>query len=117
MCYTVRVVAGTLIKEARKRAGLTQAQLAALAGTKQSAIGRWERLEVDPGFERVRELTRLCGLDITFELAIADSSFDSVVERTLAIPVSERIGQMVRNARGFQTLRQNFIENSKTSTG
>lgn len=109
------MIAGTLIKEARKRGGLTQAELAALAGTRQSAIGRWERAEVDPGFDRVRQLTRLCGFEMTFELANADSSYGSSVDQTLATPVRDRVDQMTQSARGYQQLRKNFIEGARAA--
>ena len=59
---------GDLIKEARRRAGLTQTELAERAGTTQSAIARWERGYVDPGFDTVRRLLRLCGFALYVQL-------------------------------------------------
>ena len=59
---------GDLIKEARKRAGLTQAELAERAGTTQSAIARWEGGYVDPGFDTVRRIVRLCGFHLEVAL-------------------------------------------------
>ena len=66
------MVSGDLLREARLRAGLSQAELARRAGTPRSAIGRWERGEVLPSFERLRELVRACGLEVTYGLASAD---------------------------------------------
>ena len=60
--YTRSVVSGDLLREARLRAGLSQAELARRAGKARSAIGRWERGEVLPSFETLRELVRACGL-------------------------------------------------------
>jgi transcriptional regulator with XRE-family HTH domain len=59
---------GDLIKEARRRAGLTQAELAVKAGTTQSAIARWERGAVSPSFDTVRRLLRLCGFHLNVAL-------------------------------------------------
>ncbi|MDX6284681.1 MAG: hypothetical protein QOG53_166 [Frankiales bacterium] len=59
---------GDLIKEARRRAGLTQAELAARAGTTQSAIARWEAGAVSPSFDTVRRLLRLCGFHLNVAL-------------------------------------------------
>lgn len=59
---------GDLIKEARRRAGLTQVELAERAGTTQSAVARWERGYVDPGFDTVRRLVGLCGFHLEVAL-------------------------------------------------
>ncbi len=59
-----------LIHEARKRAGLTQRQLAERAGTTQSSVARWESARSEPSFTNVVRLLRLCGfvLDVHLEL-------------------------------------------------
>lgn len=58
-----------LILEARKRAGLTQRELARRAGTTQSSIARWESARTEPSFEKVVHLLRLCGfvMDVHLE--------------------------------------------------
>lgn len=59
-----------LIVEARKRAGLTQRDLAERAGTTQSSVARWESGRSEPSFANVVRLLRLCGfvLDVHLEL-------------------------------------------------
>jgi transcriptional regulator with XRE-family HTH domain len=66
------VISGDILHEARLRAGLSQAELARRAGTHRSAIGRWERGEALPSLEKLRELVRACGLELTFRIANAD---------------------------------------------
>jgi transcriptional regulator with XRE-family HTH domain len=66
MYYSETMISGDLIKEARKRAGLTQAELGARIGKSQTAIARWERDEVRPSLETLREIIRGCGLDLSF---------------------------------------------------
>ena len=61
-----------LVREARKRAGLTQRELAARAGTTQSAIARLESGRTSPRFETVLTLVRLCGLDLDVSLREMD---------------------------------------------
>lgn len=58
-----------LLVEARKRAGLTQRELAERAGTTQSAVARWESGRSEPSFANVVRLLRLCGfvLDVHLE--------------------------------------------------
>lgn len=63
---------GVIIKAARLRAGLTQRELAARAGTTQNAISRWERGLVDPGLATVAEIVRACGLELRCVLAEPD---------------------------------------------
>jgi transcriptional regulator with XRE-family HTH domain len=60
---------GSLVREARRRAGLTQAQLAERVGTTQSAIARVERGASSPTLARVRELVVACGLELRLRLA------------------------------------------------
>ena len=53
-----------LVREARLRSDLSQGELAARAGTTQSAIARLESGRSSPGFERVLELVAACGLEL-----------------------------------------------------
>lgn len=68
------MVGGELVREARKRAALTQAQLAERAGTTQSAIARLESGRTSPSLEQVERLLRLCGFQLIVELAPYDDS-------------------------------------------
>ncbi len=61
------------MREARKRAGLTQAELAARAGTTQSAIARLERGDYAPTLARLTELIRACGFDFSIRLVANDA--------------------------------------------
>jgi transcriptional regulator with XRE-family HTH domain len=57
-----------LIREARLRAGLTQAELAERTGRDRSVIARWEQAVVAPSVETLTELVRACGFDLPLEL-------------------------------------------------
>jgi transcriptional regulator with XRE-family HTH domain len=94
------VVSGDLLLEARRRAGLSQAELARRAGIPRSAIGRWERGEVLPSLERLRELIRACGLELYFGIANADlGDHDlSLIRRSLRLTPGERFAQANRDA-------------------
>ena len=63
-----------LVREARKRAGLTQRQVAEKAGTTQSAIARLESGRTRPAFDDVLRLVRLCGFDLDIMLVERDDS-------------------------------------------
>ena len=63
------------------------------------AIARWESGAVELSLERLRELIRACGLELTYGLANYDDSYDEWIERYLALPTEERIEQALRRAR------------------
>lgn len=82
---------GDLIREARRRAGLSQADLAARAGTAQSGIARWESGRTAPSLDDVRRLVRLCGFDLEVALVPYDDSDMVQAERLLTLTPTERI--------------------------
>jgi transcriptional regulator with XRE-family HTH domain len=82
---------GTLIREARRRAGLTQRELAARLGTTQSAIARLERGGTEPSFDRVVEAVRACGFELVPRLVPADDSDWSVASTNLAVDAETRV--------------------------
>jgi transcriptional regulator with XRE-family HTH domain len=100
------VISGDLLREARLRAGLTQKELAKRAGTSQPAIARWESGAVQPSFERLRELIRSCGLELTFGLANYDDSYLSHINRQLALTPAERVRHMAETAATMLEMRE-----------
>jgi transcriptional regulator with XRE-family HTH domain len=99
------VISGDLLREARLRAGLTQQQLARRAGSSQPAIARWESGAVQPSLERLRDLIRACGFELTYGLATYDDSYDEWIERYLAREPEERIEQALRRARQVREIQ------------
>jgi transcriptional regulator with XRE-family HTH domain len=85
------VQAGDLIREARRRAGLTQRELAERLGTTQSAIARLERGGTEPSYERVAEALRACGLDLVPQLLRADDADWSVASSNLTVGPDARV--------------------------
>jgi transcriptional regulator with XRE-family HTH domain len=80
-----------LIREARKRAGLTQAQLAERVDTTQSAIARLERGIGAPTMQRISELVEACGLELQVRLVPADDHDWSMVAHNERDSPAERI--------------------------
>lgn len=62
-----------LIRTARRRAGLTQAALAARAGTSQPVVSAYEHARRDPTFGTLRRLVEATGARIRLEAAAATS--------------------------------------------
>ncbi len=81
--------------EARKRAGITQTELAARLGTHQSVVARWETGRSQPSFENVRRAVRASGLDLVVGLAAFDDHDLALIRRELRILPSQRLSGMV----------------------
>ena len=89
------MISADLLKEARLRAGITQAELGRRVKRSQSQIARWERGDVKPSLETLRELIRACGLELGFELANYDDSYLPDIADNLRVSPSERIDRAV----------------------
>jgi len=104
MYYHGQVISGDLMKEARLRAGLTQTELGVRLGKAQSVIARWERDEVSPSLETVRDVVRACGLDLTFFMSKFDDSNVTIIDQHLRMTPAERFADLMARVR-FQERR------------
>jgi transcriptional regulator with XRE-family HTH domain len=81
-----------LLRETRRRHGLTQAQLAARARTSQAAISRIERDLVSPSVAMLARLLDLMGEDLVLDAAPIDYGHDrTLFQKTLAMTPSQRL--------------------------
>ena len=87
--------AGQFVREARRRAGMTQRTLAARAGVSQSLVARIERGDVDPSFPRTLQLVRACGFDLDIHVVQLDEDAWTLVERGVAASPDERLDRMM----------------------
>ena len=95
-----------LVREARKRAGLSQTELAQRAGTTQSVISRLERGATTPSMQTISDLVRACGFDLDISLARHDDDHDwSLVQQNLRLSPEQRIQQVTKWAKFVVELR------------
>jgi transcriptional regulator with XRE-family HTH domain len=88
----VGVTSGELLRDVRRRHGLTQAQLAARARTSQAAISRIERGLVSPSVETLRTLLDLMGEELVLDVRAIDYGHDiTLLRQNLDRTVGERI--------------------------
>jgi transcriptional regulator with XRE-family HTH domain len=73
------ISAAAIARDARKRAGLTQRDLAARAHTTQAAIARIEAADTIPSFETLRRLLDAAGFDLRVDI-VQRAASDPVVE-------------------------------------
>ena len=82
---------GQFVREARRRAGLSQRDLAAKVGISQPHVGRIESGSVDAPYALVRRLIRACGFDLEIRLVERDDSTWTVARTQAAMSVDERV--------------------------
>ena len=95
-----------LVREARKRAGLSQRELGGRAGTTQSAIARIETGGSAPSFDTVLRLVRLCGLDLDVMLVERDDSDWIQALRARDLSPEDRLERMNRFAAQLRELQR-----------
>ncbi len=80
---------------ARRRAGLTQQELARRLGVPQGTVGRWESGATEPKFCAVQDVAQACGFDLTLGFANADEgSWNSLIYEQLRRTPAERVRQL-----------------------
>lgn len=82
---------GNLVRQARRRAGLSQAELARRLGTKQPVIARWETGKRSPDYDAVARAVAACGFELEPLLAVADPQTDAQIKRWLRMTPEERL--------------------------
>ena len=88
-----------LIREARRRAGLSQAELARRAGVAQSTVGRIESGLRVPSTDLTERLVGAAGFEIRVRLGEPDPGTASLFHRSLRRTPAERLADATRAAR------------------
>ena len=100
-----RLEPALLVREARSKAGLTQRELAARAGTSQSVVARIEAGQTRPGVGTLRRLLEAAGFELRAELVplpIAETHMLEDVARILALTPEQRLCE-VGNVSRFES--------------
>ena len=85
-----------LIVIARRRAGLSQRELADRLARPQATVARWESGAREPSFAAVGQVLKACGLQQLLGLATYDDSDVALAHRQLALPALERVAALAR---------------------
>jgi transcriptional regulator with XRE-family HTH domain len=99
------MISGDLLREARLRAGLTQAELGRRVARPQSQVARWESGRVEPSLETLIRLIRACGFDLTYSLATYDDSYIPYIERLLELSPQGRVEDALEREEVFGQIR------------
>lgn len=82
-----------MLREARRRAGVSQAELADRLDMPTSTVSRWERGHSRPSFESLLRAIRACGLDVSLRLVARDDSLAPLIDLQLSLTPAERLAQ------------------------
>lgn len=98
---------GELLREARRRHGLTQRRLAIRAGTTQSAISRIERDKVSPTIETLSTLLDLLGERLVLSAEPIDYGHDrTLLRKNLGHSPEERLERTTSFARSVREIQR-----------
>jgi transcriptional regulator with XRE-family HTH domain len=84
-----------LIREARLRAGLTQAELSQRTGRERSVIARWEQAAVSPSFDNMLEVIEACGFDLPLVLIPRDTALNNRLDKNRLLSPERRAQRML----------------------
>jgi len=101
-------MAGRMLRDARRRAGLTQRELAAKAGIPQETIARIERGRVDPRVKTLDRLLAACefGLEVMPRLGIGIDR--TQIHERLTVPMDERLAVAMADDSHFVQWRRSL---------
>ena len=83
-----------IIREARLKAGLTQAELAERLRRDRAQVARWETGGQEPSFENLRAVVEACGFALRIE--IAEREEDAVLDAELTTTLQQAPQQRVQ---------------------
>lgn len=86
---------GLLIKEARRRAGFTQKELAERLGTSQSVVARWESNARSPSLETVAKAVRACGFDLSISMPRYDEQDIAQAAQNVRLAPQQRLDGLI----------------------
>jgi transcriptional regulator with XRE-family HTH domain len=87
------VTSAQVIREARLKASLTQAELAERLGRDRAQVARWETGGQEPSFEHVRAAVEACGFVLKVEIAEREENpaLDAQLETSLLQAPQQRV--------------------------
>ena len=89
-----------LIRRARRRAGISQAELARRLATKQPVVARWESGRRTPSLETVARAVEACGLALDIAVVERDDGEDALLREWQRLTPAQRVE---RNRRMLET--------------
>lgn len=99
--------AARTLRDARHRAGLTQAELARRLGVSQAAVAKLERPGANPTVATLSRALAQCGSALAERSTGPD---DGLLRAQLALTPAQRLASLERLTREGQSMRRAFLE-------
>ena len=98
---------GEVIRDARRRAGLSQTELASALGTTQSVVSRWERGHDTPRADTLVAILRACGFEADLVMRSHDTGVDRAqIRAMLRMAPEARVASSANVSRMLATARR-----------
>ena len=107
--------ASAMLSMARRRAGLSQRELARRAGVPQATISRIENAVVSPTVDTLEPLIRACGMELQIGERVSDGVDRSLTREALRRLLVERARYSVAAARALESMRRRAREVPRVS--
>ena len=104
----IACVIGKRLAHARKRAGLTQRELAARAGVPQSTVARIELGMMDPRVGTLDRLLRECGVAVEVGPRYGEGVDRSLIAERLKLTPAQRFRSFVVSANNVMALQRDL---------
>jgi transcriptional regulator with XRE-family HTH domain len=87
------MTAAQIIREARLKAGLTQAELATRLGRERAQVARWEIGGQEPSYANLRSAVEACGFVLRIDIAerAPNVALDAELERSVPQAPQQRV--------------------------
>ena len=87
------MTAAQIIREARLKANLTQAELAERLGRERAQVARWEIGGQEPSFANLRAAVEACGFALRVEITAREATpeLDAELERSVPQAPQQRV--------------------------
>jgi transcriptional regulator with XRE-family HTH domain len=95
--------AGTIVRDARAQAGLSQRGLARRAGVPQASVSRIERGIVAPRTDTLDRLLRVCGKDVDLITRPGTGLDVTLIHEQLAMLPGQRLRRAAEEARNVES--------------
>ncbi|HET8776293.1 MAG TPA: helix-turn-helix domain-containing protein [Candidatus Limnocylindria bacterium] len=96
---------GRLLRSARRRAGLTQRELASAAGVPQATVGRIEAGTVSPRMDTLATLLGAAGAELAVAPRLGEGVDRTLIQDRLRLTPAERIRRAAEEARAMPEIR------------
>ncbi len=106
---------GNSVRQARRRAGLSQRELAERTGVPQSTIARVESGSVDPRMSTIAKLLSACGEELEAMPRLGEGVDRTGIRETLELDHTRRFDLAVAAARNLRSLQESVTWTNPSS--